>query len=186
MKHPQWTEAVSLLKSVLEKTEMEHTIKWGIDTYTINGKNVCGIAPFSKHVALWFYQGALLSDPLQVLINAQEGKTQAMRQWRFSSLESIVPEKVLAYVLEAIAHEKAGNKVVFEKKEGFELPDILKARLEENADLREKFHALSSYKQKEYAEYIAEPKREQTKLDRMEKIKPLILHGQGLNDKYKK
>jgi uncharacterized protein YdeI (YjbR/CyaY-like superfamily) len=40
-------------------------------------------------------------------------------------------------------------------------------------------------KQREYADYIAEAKREETKTKRIEKIKPMILKNIGLNDKYK-
>ena len=39
------------------------------------------------YVGLWFYQGALLSDPQQVLINAQTGRTKASRQWRYTSAD---------------------------------------------------------------------------------------------------
>ena len=41
-------------------------------------------------------------------------------------------------------------------------------------------------KQREYAEYIADAKREETKSKRLEKIIPMILANQGLNDKYRK
>ena len=40
-------------------------------------------------------------------------------------------------------------------------------------------------KQREYCEYIATAKRDPTKLSRLEKIKPMILNGTGLHDKYK-
>ena len=40
-------------------------------------------------------------------------------------------------------------------------------------------------KRKEYAAYVIEAKREETKVKRLEKIKPMILEGIGLNDKYR-
>ncbi|WP_325262934.1 YdeI/OmpD-associated family protein, partial [Flavobacterium sp.] len=43
----------------------------------------------------------------------------------------------------------------------------------------------SPYKQKEFIEYIESAKREETKLTRIEKIKPMILDNIGLNDKYR-
>ena len=39
-----------------------------------------GVGAFKGWVALWFHQGALLSDPNQLLINAQEGKTRGLRR----------------------------------------------------------------------------------------------------------
>ena len=63
---------------------MEAVTKWGKPTYMHAGRNVAMAAGFKHHCGLWFFDGALLSDPLQVLENAQEGKTQAMRHWKFS------------------------------------------------------------------------------------------------------
>ncbi len=39
--------------------------------------------------------------------------------------------------------------------------------------------------QREYADYIASAKRDETKQRRVEKILPMIAKGVGLNDKYR-
>jgi uncharacterized protein YdeI (YjbR/CyaY-like superfamily) len=44
------------------------------------GKNLLGIGAFKNHFGLWFFQGSLLKQNTKLLVNAQEGKTQAMRQ----------------------------------------------------------------------------------------------------------
>ena len=80
----EWTEALEKLRSILLDTEMEETVKWGAPVYTIDGKNVVGIGAFKSYVGLWFFQGVFLKDKEKVLVNAQEGKTKALRQWRFS------------------------------------------------------------------------------------------------------
>ena len=51
--------------------------------------------------------------------------------------------------------------------------------------LKANFEKLTPGKQKEYIVFINEAKQEQTRLSRLEKIKPLILLSAGLNDKYK-
>jgi uncharacterized protein YdeI (YjbR/CyaY-like superfamily) len=38
-----------------------------------------GIGGFKSYFGLWFHQGALLTDKAGVLINAQEGRTKALR-----------------------------------------------------------------------------------------------------------
>ncbi len=48
--------------------------------------------------------------------------------------------------------------------------------------LLEHLHYLVNY---EYYNYIIEAKKEATELSRLEKIKPNILKGSGLHDKYK-
>ena len=47
------------------------------------------------------------------------------------------------------------------------------------------FNNLTRYKQRKYCEHIVTAKREATKTSRLEKIKPMILQGVGLHDKYK-
>ncbi|RPA68036.1 hypothetical protein EF405_13945 [Cyclobacteriaceae bacterium YHN15] len=186
MKTQLWENEISLLKSIAEKTELQHSIKWGIDVYTFDGKNVLGIAPFKSYVGIWFYNGVFMKDPKKVFINAQEGKTKGLRQWRFNALSEIEPETVLAYILEAIENEKAGVKLVPAKPSKPKLPELLEKALKEDKGLMSAFEKLTLGKQKEYAEHIAYAKREQTQVERLEKIRPMILEGIGLNDKYKK
>ncbi|WP_194973252.1 YdeI/OmpD-associated family protein [Aquiflexum lacus] len=180
-----WQEEIELIKSVVEKTELQHAIKWGIDVYTLNGQNIIGIAPFKAYIGIWFYNGVFMSDPLNVFVNAQEGKTKALRQWRFTSKDEINPDQIYSYLLEAIANEKAGKRLVPDRSAKFEIPELLQKAFEEDAELKDSFFKLSPGKQKEYALHIQESKREETKISRLEKIKPMILEGKGLNDKYK-
>jgi hypothetical protein len=50
----------------------------------------------------------------------------------------------------------------------------------------ESFALLSKGRRREYADYIAEAKRDETKEKRLEKILPMIAAGKGLHDKYRK
>ncbi len=184
-KNNPWSEAMSKLHDIFSKTELVETTKWGMPVYTVNGKNVAGFIGMKNHFALWFYNGVFLSDPYQVLVNAQEGKTKAMRQWRFESTEDIDEVKILEYLKEAIQNEKDGKSWKPEKGREVEIPSLLEEKLNENTKLKESFEALTPFKQKEYIEYINEAKREATKLSRLEKIIPMILEGKGLNDKYR-
>ena len=183
-KHDKWRKALETLRDVLRKTELQETVKWGLPTYTVNGKNVVGFAAFKEHIALWFHNGALLRDEHNVLVNAQEGKTKALRQWRFTSETEIEKDKVRLYVEEAIANQKQGKEIKPEKKE-LVIPQELLLKLQEDRSFREKFEALAPYKQREYAGYIEEAKRETTRYARLEKIIPLILEGKGLHDQYR-
>ena len=51
-----------------------------------------------------------------LLTNAQEGKTKALRQMRFNDASEINQDLVLAYVKEAIANQKAGKEIKPERK----------------------------------------------------------------------
>ncbi|WP_299602140.1 YdeI/OmpD-associated family protein [uncultured Aquimarina sp.] len=185
-KKPEWVKSLQLLRSIMLTTEMEETIKWGVPTYTINGKNIVGISAFKSYVGIWFHQGVFLKDPFNQLINAQEGKTKGLRQWRFSSFDEINKDQVLAYVLEAIQNQKEGKEITIERSSTeIEMPDRLKTELEQNKELKLNFDKLTPFKQKEYMEYISTAKRDATKDARLQKIIPMILKGIGLNDKYR-
>ena len=184
-KHPHWEEEIRSLREMLLSTDLEETIKWGAPLYTIDGKNVVGIGAFKNHCALWFFQGALLKENTALLQNAQEGKTKALRQIRFEKGEEIPVEPLRNYVLEAIRNQKEGKEIKPAKGKEVEIPALMDTAFENDSDLKKAFFELTPGKQREYCEYIAEAKREATKLSRLEKITPMIKSGQGLHDKYK-
>lgn len=184
-KHPKWQDLLVVLRNLLNSTELEETIKWGVPVYTLNGKNVVGIAAFKNHAALWFHQGALLSDPDGKLINAQQGKTRAQRQWRFEEGDDLDEASVLSYVLEAIENQRQGKTVKQEKLKSLSVPTELEQVFKSDAALKAAFDALAPYKQREYAEHVSDAKREDTRIRRLDKIAPMIRAGKGLNDRYR-
>lgn len=181
-----WAEANEKITQIINETVLKKEFKWGGDVYTYKKKNVLAFSGFKNHFALWFYNGVLLKDQYKVLVNANEEKTKALRQWRFNSVDEIDGKKVKEYVKEAIDLVEKGIEFKFEKPAPKEVDGLLKETLNQNDTLFTSFNTLTKSKQKEYIEYIEEAKQEKTKLARIEKIKPLILEGKGLNDKYRK
>lgn len=184
-KHAQWGKQLQTLRKVFHQTELLEEVKWGSPTYTMNGKLVAGMAAFKNHYAIWFHQGVFLKDSHRKLVNAQEGKTKALRQWRFDKDSNIETDVVHQYIQEAIENCIAGKEITPERKTGVTIPPFLGRALTNNASFHGAFKKLTPGKQREYAEYISEAKREETKQTRVEKIVPMILEGKGLHDKYK-
>jgi len=180
----QWEEELLFLKSIIDKTELEETIKWGGPIYVYNKKNVIGIGGFKNYFAIWFLNGVFLKDEKKRLINAQEDKTKSMRQWRFTSKGDVNEKEVLEYILEAIENEKQGKIIKPSKKEAI-VSELLQKEMDQNPALNEAFQKFSPYKQYEFLEYIETAKQEKTKLTRIEKVIPMILGNLGLNDKYR-
>ncbi len=178
-------EALSLLRDLINTTELEETLKWNAPVYTLNGKNVVGLGAFKNHFGIWFFNSVFLKDKDNLLEQAQE-KTKGLRQMRFESIDDIDKHAVLAYVTEAIENQKLGKEIKPEKKgKTIVIPKELQIALETNKNFQAAFKALTPGKQREYCEHIASAKQEKTKMSRLEKIKPMILKGVGLNDKYK-
>ncbi|MCX2720502.1 YdeI/OmpD-associated family protein [Lentiprolixibacter aurantiacus] len=181
--HP-FQKGLQQLREIILKTELEEQLKWGAPVYSLNNKNVLGVMGFKNHFGIWFFNGVFLSDPLGVLQNAQQEKTRAMRQWRFSRNEGIDTTAVLSYVEEAIANQKKGLKLSPERKKEVEIPMLLQTALKDPR-LKKAFESLTQGRQREYCEYINSARQEKTKHSRIEKIFPMILQGKGLNDHYR-
>lgn len=171
------------LRETLLSHEFEESIKWGMPSYGLDGKNLVGIGSFKNWSCLWFHQGCFLSDKANKLVNAQEGKTSGMRQWRFLTIDDIDENLVSKYLLETIQNHKEGKSIVIAKKakKQVEIPDLIKTFLEDHIELKEKFKSYTVSQKNEFSTYIIEAKRASTKAQRLEKIKGLISEGKTLS-----
>lgn len=181
----KWVDAEEFMQQLIVKTNLEKTMKWGSEVYTFKGKNVIAWGGFKDFFSLWFYNGVFLTDTYKVLVSASEGKTKALRQWRFTDVKEMDEDKIRSYINESIQTIKDGKEIVKEKAVIKQPEALFKEWLEENGNIKEKFHTLTQGRQNEYIEYIEDAKQEKTKRSRLEKIAPLILEGKGLNDKYR-
>lgn len=179
-----WTEGLVVLREELLACGLEETIKWGAPCYTHAGRNVVSLAAFKNDFCLWFHEGGSLRDPEGLLQSAKGSKSASMRQWRFTEAKQIKKRILRRYLREAMnlaelpkpAKRAAAPKLV--------LPEEFAQALRD-PKLRAAFEALTPGRQREYAEHIAEAKREATKQSRLAKITPMILAGSGLNDRYR-
>ncbi len=185
-KHEQWEKILTKFRELLLTTELEETVKWGAPVYTLNGKNVVGMGAFKSYVGLWFFQGSFLKDQAGLLVNAQDGKTKALRQLRFTNKDEIDFDLIKSYIDEAIQNQKAGKELKPDTKKPLIVPKELESVLESDADLKHKFENFTPGKQREFADHISEAKQEATRIKRVQKIIQMIKAGTGLNDKYRK
>lgn len=186
-KHENHAELLQKLRNIVMNYPFEETIKWGMPTYALDHKNLMGIGAFKNHVAVWFFQGALLANTQKLLHNAQEGKTKAMRQIHYQKTDDVGETALKEYIEETIENHKKGIQIKVERKSKVvELPEILILALEQDKRLSDHYARLSHGRQREYAEYISSAKKQKTKSGRLNKIIPMISMNKGLNDKYKK
>ena len=122
-----------------------------------------------------------MKDPGGILIQQTEN-VQAARQIRFTSADEIrrMANSLKSYIQEAIEIEKSGLKVEFKKE--FDIPDELQAKLDERADFKMAFEALTPGRQRGYILHVAGAKQAKTREARVEKCMPQILEGKGLDD----
>ncbi len=180
-----WHDEMLLVRTILQKTGLNETIKWGIPVYTFNNENIAGLAAFKSYAGLWFYQGALLKDEKNLLINANEENTKALRQMRITSASDIRADLIEQYIYESVENFKAGIKIRPEQNKPLNIPDILSQKIMQNHALEKAWNSLSLSCKREYSQYVAEAKKVETQINRIEKIIPIIMEGKGLNDKYR-
>jgi len=181
-----WNDELRVLAQLINCSELSETLKWGAPCYCLNGKNVVGLMSFSSYFGLWFHRGSQINDHAKVLINAQKGKTKFLRQWRMTNSGDINADLITDYINQSIAIEKAGPlKQAKRNPVTFVIPPELEKIFQEQPDIKRAFAILTPGRQKEYALYINDAKRSETRVRRVEKITPMILNGVGLNDHYK-
>jgi uncharacterized protein YdeI (YjbR/CyaY-like superfamily) len=179
----KWKAEFTKLRAIILGCGLTEDLKWGQPCYSLDGKNVLLMHGFKEYCAVLFMKGALLKDPKGVLIQQTEN-VQAGRQIRFTSVKDVLKlEKTLkAFVREAIEVERAGLKVKLKRTEDHAMPEELESQLENSAELREAFAALTPGRQRGYLYYISQAKLAKTREARVEKCIPRILDGMGMDD----
>ena len=178
-----WRAEFETLRELILPTGLSEDFKWGHPCYSLDGKNVVLMHGFKDYCALLLMKGALLKDEGGILIQQTEN-VQSARQIRFTSLDQVKSQGNLirAYVDEAIAVEKSGDKVVMKKTAEFDMPDEFRRRLDDMPALAEAFSALTPGRQRGYLLHFSSAKQEKTREARIDKCIPLILDGKGLDD----
>jgi uncharacterized protein YdeI (YjbR/CyaY-like superfamily) len=179
----QWRPELAELRRIVLECGLNEDVKWRQPCYTSGDRNIVIIHGFKEYCALLFFKGALLKDAKKILIQQTEN-VQAGRQIRFMDVREIVEmESVLkAYILEAVAVEKAGLKVKLKKTSEYKIPVEFQKRLHESAALKSAFKALTPGRQRAYILYFSAAKRSETREARVGKSVGRILKGKGLGD----
>jgi uncharacterized protein YdeI (YjbR/CyaY-like superfamily) len=179
----QWQKEFETLRKILLDCQLTEEFKWGKPSYSFQQNNIVLIHGFKEYCALLFFKGALLKDPKGILVQQTEN-VQAARQIRFTSVREIVGMKTVlkAYVQAAIEVEKAGLKVEYKKSSEFAMPEEFQNKLDAVPALKTAFYALTPGRQRGYLLYFSAAKQSKTRESRIEKCRPQILKGKGLDD----
>ncbi|MCF8253670.1 MAG: DUF1801 domain-containing protein [Bacteroidia bacterium] len=182
-KEKKWKKEIEKMRAIVLSTGLSEELKWGCPCYTNQGKNIVLIHAFKEYCAFLFFKGALLKDTHSILVQQTEN-VQAPRQIRFTNLEEILKlEDVLrAHIFEAIEVENSGLKVELKKISELKLVEEFEQKLNEFAELKTAFEALTPGRQRAYNLFFSAAKQTKTRESRIEKCIPAILEGKGLND----
>lgn len=157
-------------------------IKWGAPCFLKAGL-VCSMQAFKSYVGVWFHKGALLADPRGLL--SPGARAHTMKVLKLSPTDQLDEEAFIALVREAVQLNEQGVRVP-KPPVVVELPEELSAALAENPQAQAFFASLAPSHQREFAQYLAEAKRTETRARRLEKVMEQLAAGKTLHDKYRR
>ena len=166
--------------------DVEETMKWGFPHFMYEGM-LCSMASFKQHCAMGFWKGALIDGV------RGNGAGDAMGSFgRIETLADLPPERVLSrYVKDAMKLNEEGvkaparNKATGTRPEPA-VPDCLAAALGKNGKALATFERFPPSHRREYVEWIAEAKGEETRKRRTAQAVEWMAEGKSRNWKYEK
>jgi uncharacterized protein YdeI (YjbR/CyaY-like superfamily) len=161
--------------------EAEETIKWGMPHFTVAGRILAGMAGFKAHATFGLWQAKEVLGETGV-------KREAMGQFgRLSAISDLPDEEALkALIRQAADAAKAGPPPRTKKppKPEAPVPEELAAALAANAAAQATFDAFPPSCRREYAEWVAEAKRPETRAKRVAQAVEWMGQGKRRNWKY--
>jgi uncharacterized protein YdeI (YjbR/CyaY-like superfamily) len=162
---------------------VEETMKWSAPYFMYHGM-LCGFASFKQHCVFGFWKGELVLE-----LGAAE--SAAGQFGRITSVKGLPSKKVLVgYVKRAMELNEAGVAAPRAKRAGskapLEPPPALAAALRRNSRARTAFEGMRPSHQREYIEWIAEAKREDTRARRVEQTIEMLEEGKSRHWQFQK
>ena len=163
--------------------EVEEATKWGAPAFLLGGKILLIMAAFKQHLALNFWRGQEL--------RGSEASDDAMGQFgRITSLADLPPDAELDRLIREAAelsrNAPAPRKPKTAPKPAAELHPDFVAALDGDAAAKATFEAFPPGCRREYAEWIGEAKREETRTKRIATTMANLREGKKLHWKYER
>ena len=161
---------------------IEEDVKWGFPHFMHHGI-VCSMAAFQQHCAFTFWRPEALG------LTAPSGRNRAMGQFgRITSIDDLPARAVLKrYVKQAVQNNIAGAGAPrpAAKTKRLALPAALAAALAADADAKTGFEGLTPSQRRDYAVWITEAKRDETRRRRLATAVEWLREGKPRDGKYR-
>ena len=178
------------LRSLVHKgcPDVQETIKWGFASFDYKGP-FCSIAAFKQHAVFGFWKYKLLKDPKGFLQERSNKGGDAMGNLgRITSLNDLPPDRaILDFIKQAKELNDEGVKLPprpKKQKAPLVIPLYFKNALKKNKKALASFGSFSPSHKREYVEWLAEAKTEETLTKRLETAVEWISAGKSRNWKY--
>lgn len=164
---------------------VEETMKWGMPHFLYRGM-LAGMASFKAHCTFGFWKGELI-------VGGSEPERNAMGQFgRMTSIKDLPPDRTFArYVKQAMKLNEEGVKSPSRSKPRAEpkelvIPPYFTSAVKRSKEAWATFQAFPYSKKKEYVEWIAGAKTEETRERRLETAIEWMEEGKSRMWKYER
>lgn len=164
---PPFSEAIcGKLRSIILKAvpEIIEDWKWG-PNYNYHGM-VCGYGAFKHHVKFTFFNGSAMQDAKALFNHCVDNEFSP--SIKYTDVNEIDEKTLISYIKESAALNINGFKRAIKDKT-VEVPADLLIVLKKDKQANKFFNELSYGYKKEFVEWIITAKREETRLDRIQK-----------------
>jgi uncharacterized protein YdeI (YjbR/CyaY-like superfamily) len=168
--------------------EVEEALKWSMPFFTLRGIVIGHMAAFKQHCSVSFWGPEMNAILNEAGLHSEDGMGSL---GKITSLKDLPPDKKLLgyyrHAAELIATGERTKSLVRTAKSVKPAPQIpaeLAAALKQNKAAAKVFAAFSPSCQREYADWITEAKRPETKEKRITQAIEWIAEGKQRNWKY--
>lgn len=170
---PLWSKKIcdKLRELILtQDKEIHEGYNWGPNYFLPEGM-ICGFSAHKKHVSFTFFQGTLLRDKHNILLN--HATNPHNKSLHFEDVREIKEEILREYLAEAIDNCRKGIKVLQADNNSLSLAPDIQREFRENGILNY-FNSLPYSLRREYLDWIATSKKDETRKNRIEKAIDMI------------
>jgi hypothetical protein len=162
--------------------EIEEKLKWGCPSFEYKGM-VGGFAGFKQHAAFGFWRQDVLPDPLGLF------KTRGAFGSKLTDISQLPADDVLLrYIHAAVELNETGAPARFKSKPKppLKTPPWFLAALRKNKKALATFENFPPSHKREYVEWVAEARQDETRRKRLETALEWMSQGKPRNWKYMK
>ncbi|MEH7829141.1 YdeI/OmpD-associated family protein [Gemmobacter denitrificans] len=172
-----WADGLAALRALCLGAGLDEQVKWGHPCYMHAGRNIAVLGAFRSDFRITFQDAALLSDP-QGLLQRQGPNTRHPDMLQFRDAAQVADRAGLIRDLlaQAMQNARAGLRPP-SRETPTEIPTELQQAMSADPDLAAAFAALTPGRQRSHALQISGAKTAATRLNRIARLRPLILAG---------
>jgi len=166
---------------------VEEKMKWSFPHFDYKGEMMCSMAAFKQHAVMGFWKAALMKDA--ALLETARSEVAMGHLGRITSLKDMPPDKKLTgYIKEAMKLNDEGKKLPSKAKPAgkkeLDVPDYFMKAISRNKKALKNFEDFSYSNKKEYVEWIAGIKSEETRMKNLATAVEWISEGKIRHWKY--